>query len=219
MSTTSRRITIIHGGPRKDWNTATLLEHVADGARAAGGSVERVDLYGLDFKGCRSCFACKAKGGASYGRCAQRDGLAPVLSGIAETDALVLGSPIYFGSVTGEMRSFLERLLFPFFTYTNPPQSIAPKRFPTAFVYTMNVDAQRAEEVGYWQHLGVAESVLARVFGSSERLAAFDTLQFEDYDRFVSGMFDPVRKARHRQEAFPQDCARARDLGARLAKG
>jgi multimeric flavodoxin WrbA len=219
MSTTSKRITIVHGGPRKGWNTATLLEQVAEGARSAGAIVDWVDLYALDFKGCRSCFACKAKGGASYGRCAQRDGLAPVLAGIAETDALVLGSPIYLGTVTGEMRSFLERLLFPLFTYTNPPQSIAPKKFPTAFVYTMNVDERRAEEAGYWRHLGVAEAALALVFGSSERLAGFDTLQFEDYGRFVSGMFDPVHKAQRRQEAFPADCARARGLGERLARG
>ena len=219
MSTGNKRITIVHGGPRKGWNTATLLEHAAEGARSEGAVVDWVDLYDLDFKGCRSCFACKAKGGRSYGRCAQRDGLTPVLAGIAETDALILGSPVYFGSVTGEMRAFLERLLFPLFTYTAPPQSLAPKQFPTAFLYTMNLDEREAEERGYWRHLGVMESTLAVVFGSSERLASFDTLQFEDYDRFVAGRFDPVRKARRRQDVFPQDCARAHELGARLARG
>jgi multimeric flavodoxin WrbA len=42
-----------------------------------------------------------------------------------------LGSPIYFGTVSGEMHAFMERLLFPFFTYTDPPQSLFPKKIPT----------------------------------------------------------------------------------------
>ena len=78
-----------------------------------GAETELVHLYDLTFKGCTSCFACKLKGGRSYGKCAMVDGLTPVLDMLATTDALFLGSPIYFGTVTGEMRSFMERLLFP----------------------------------------------------------------------------------------------------------
>jgi len=66
-----------------------------------------------------SCFACKLKGGESFGRCAVNDDLAPVLEEIKSTDAFILGSPIYFGDVTGKMRSFLERLLFPNPIYIN----------------------------------------------------------------------------------------------------
>lgn len=73
-----RKVTVINGSPRKGWNTATLLAHAAEGARSEGATIGWVDLYGLDFKGCRSCFACKTRGGKSYGHCAQRDGLSPV---------------------------------------------------------------------------------------------------------------------------------------------
>ncbi|MGB7787695.1 flavodoxin family protein, partial [Methanoregula sp.] len=108
----------INGSPRKKWNTATLLRHALDGAASEGAETELINLYDLDFKGCTSCFACKLKGGKSYGKCAMLDELTPVLEKIEAVDALILGSPIYFGNVTGEMRCFMERLLFPYLTYT-----------------------------------------------------------------------------------------------------
>src|SRR3974377_758600 len=118
------KVIAINGSPRKNWNTATLLNRGLEGAAAAGAEPELIHLYDLDFKGCISCFACKTKGGKSYGRCAVKDGLTPVLGMVEQIDAMILGSPIYFGTVTGEMRSFMERLLFPYLAYTNPPTSL-----------------------------------------------------------------------------------------------
>ena len=128
----------VNGSPRKKWNTATLLEKALAGAASAGAKTELVQLYDLDYTGCISCFACKKIGGKSYGRCAVRDGLTPILKKAAAADVLILGSPIYFYTETGEMRSFMERLLFPFLTYTPGYRSIFPRKLPTAFVYTMN---------------------------------------------------------------------------------
>jgi multimeric flavodoxin WrbA len=69
-----------------------------------------------------------------------KDGLSPLLKKIeTEADAIILGSPIYFGSITGEMRSFMERLLFAPLVYTKPPQSIFPRKIRTGIIYTMNV--------------------------------------------------------------------------------
>lgn len=221
MESRPRKVIIVHGGPRKGWNTATLLDHAAAGAEAEGAVVERVDLYDLDFKGCRSCLACKARNGRSRGRCAQQDALRPVLERVLGADGLILGSPIYFGSVTGAMRAFLERLLFPLFTYTDPPASLAPRPLSTACVYTMNLDEQEAEQRGYWTHLGLVEGSLARIFGHVERLAAFDTLQADPDGDFEAGpgRWDPARKVRRRQAVFPGDCASARALGSRVARG
>ena len=54
----------INGSPRKNGNTAQLLKRAMDGAREAGAEVELVNLYdrSMNYKGCMSCFACKAKG-------------------------------------------------------------------------------------------------------------------------------------------------------------
>ena len=108
------KVIAVNGSPRKKWNTATLLEKALEGAASRGAETELVHLYDLNFKGCISCFACKTIDGPSYGRCAVKDGLAPLLEKIAQADAMVLGSPIYYGTVTGETRSFMERLFFPF---------------------------------------------------------------------------------------------------------
>jgi multimeric flavodoxin WrbA len=207
----------INGSPRKKWNTATLLEHTLEGAKSQGAETELVHLYDLDYKGCTSCFACKLKNGKSYGKCAMKDGLTPVLEKIAHADALILGSPIYFGIVTGEMRSFMERLFFPNLTYTRPPQSLALRNIPTAFVYTMNVSEQLMKE-NYGAHIAANASQLKMIFGQSESLFCNETLQFEDYNKVVFSYFDPGERMKQRREVFPKDCKRAFELGARLAK-
>lgn len=65
----------VNGSPRKKWNTATLLKHALEGGKSLGADTELVHLYDLDYKGCTSCFACKLKGGKSYGKCATKDEL------------------------------------------------------------------------------------------------------------------------------------------------
>src|SRR5665647_3224861 len=112
------KVIAINGSPRKKWNTATLLNKALEGAASKGAETELIHLYDLDFKGCISCFACKLKDGKSYGKCAVKDELTPLLKQIEEeADAIILGSPIYFGTVSGEMRSSMERLMFPYLTY------------------------------------------------------------------------------------------------------
>jgi multimeric flavodoxin WrbA len=208
----------VNGSPRKKWNTATMLEHALQGAASTGAETELVHLYDLDFKGCTSCFACKLKGGKSYGRCAIQDDLTPVLDRIDRADAIILGSPIYFGTVTGEMRCFMERLLFPYLVYVRPPASLFERKMPTAFIYTMNIPENMMNEYQYSVHFALNKNVLVRTFGQCETLCAFETLQFDDYGKVVFDYFDPeVRKERHRT-VFPEDCEKAFELGKRLVQ-
>lgn len=212
------KIYAINGSPRKTWNTAQLLEQALAGAAAQGAATELIHLYDLNFKGCISCFACKLKGGRSYGKCALRDELTPVLEKLAGADGFVLGSPIYFGTVTGELRSFMERLLFPYVVYAQPPQSLFGRRVPTALIYTMNVSDEVMNSYQYPVHFGVNQNYLGRIFGQAETLCACETLQFEDYSKYVFDYFDPEeRKARHAQ-LFPENCRKAFELGGRLAR-
>jgi len=212
------KVLAINGSPRKKGNTATLLGHALDGAKSKGADTELVHLYSLDFKGCISCFECKKIGGNSYGRCAVKDGLAPVLEKVLEADALVLGSPVYFGLESGEMRSFLERLAFPYVTYTPDYACIFPKKMPTALFYTMNVNEERLAAIGYDAMMGKTRGLLERVFGSCELLYATDTWQFDDYSKYLSTAWNPAAKAKRREEVFPQDCAKAFAVGERLAE-
>jgi len=212
------KVLAINGSPRKKWNTAMLLEKALEGAAAVGAETELVHLYDLDFKGCTSCFACKLKGGRSYGKCAMKDRLTPLLDRLSQVDAFLLGSPIYFGTVTGEMRSFMERLLFPYLTYTRPPESIFGRKIPTAFIYTMNVSEALMKEHHYTVHIGLNENVMSRIFGRAETFCSFETLQFEDYSKVVFNYFDPAERRERRRTVFPEDCRKAFALGARLAQ-
>jgi len=209
----------INGSPRKKWNTATLLEKALAGAAAQGATTELVHLYDLTYKGCTSCFACKMIDGPSSGRCAMQDELRPVLEKIeTEVDALILGSPIYFGQMTGEMRSFLERLLFAPLVYSQPPRSIFPRTIKTAVMYTMNVSEALCKQAGYEVMFNYTETALTRAFGvETETLCSFDTYQFADYSKVVMEYMDPAKKAARRAEVFPQDCQKAFALGERLA--
>jgi multimeric flavodoxin WrbA len=210
------KVIAFNGSPRKKWNTATLLNKALEGAAAQGAETEIIHLYDLDFKGCVSCFSCKIKDGKSYGKCAVKDDLTTILAQVEEAGAIILGSPIYLGTVTGEMRSFMERLIFPYLTYTDSPQSLFPKKINTGFIYTMNIPEEMKELYG--QHFLFNEMLLNRIFGGMEALFCFDTYQFEDYSKVVADRFNHEQKAQRRRDVFPSDCEKAFDMGARLAK-
>ncbi len=210
------KIIAFNGSPRKTWNTATLLEKALEGAVSQGAETKLIHLYDLSFKGCVSCFSCKTIGGKSYGKCAVKDELTPIFENLEEADGIVLGSPIYLGTTTGQMRSFMERLIFPYLTYTEPPQTLFPKKINTGFIYTMNLIEERMK--GFCgQHLGINEMFLRMIFGASESLFAFDTYQFKDYSKVVADRFDPEKKAKRRKEVFPKDCEKAYEMGVRFA--
>ncbi|MEG6586587.1 flavodoxin family protein [Dendrosporobacter sp. 1207_IL3150] len=211
-------ILAINGSPRKNWNTATLLNKALEGAASQGATTELIHLYDLNYKGCVSCFACKLKNGTSYGSCAYQDDLTPIFKKLEQADAIILGSPIYLGNSTGEMRSFLERLVFQYLVYDENYSSLFKKKIPIGFVYTMNVDENRMKEFGYEQALGRTEMALARTFGSCESLYVLDTYQFSDYSKYVATAFNETHKAQRRKDVFPDDCKKAFDMGVRFAQ-
>ena len=211
------KVIAFNGSPRKNWNTATLLNKALEGAGSQGADTEIIHLYDLDFKGCMSCFACKTRGGKSYGKCVVQDDLTPALGLIEECDAIILGSPIYLGAVTGEMRSFWERLIYPYLTYDDTP-TLFPKKINAGFIYTMGITEEMLKESGcYDQPLNLHVKILKMIFGTSESLLCTDTYQFDDYSKVVATIFDPEKKAKRRREVFPKDCEKAYQMGVRFA--
>ena len=209
-----KKIMIIDGGPRKNFNTASMLQKFAEGAASVSDQIEvkTIRLYGLDYKGCMSCMACKIKGKASN-VCKFKDALTPVLEEIAEADGLVLGSPIYFGDVTGQMRTFLERLAFPWLSY-NDYSLTAPKRMPVVLMGTMNGLPDRNNSQGY----GSMEYCIANALGEPEHLNAYNTYQVKNYDRFELASFSEEAKRQYRDEHWEQDLQKAFDAGRRMAE-
>jgi multimeric flavodoxin WrbA len=210
----------INGSPRKGWNTATLLKNALEGAASQGADTELVHLYELSYQGCISCFACKMIDGPNNGRCAVKDDLEPLLDRIRDdAEAIILASPVYFSSMTGEMRSFMERLFFPYLVYSQPPTSLFPRKIRTGAIYTMNLDEAVSVAYGYKALYASTEMGLGMIFGSSETLCCYDTYQFPDYSKVEMGLFDPEKKAVRRRDVFPEDCRKAFQLGCRMASG
>jgi len=72
------KVIAINGSPRKNWNTATLIKNALEGAESEGAVTELIQLYDLNYKGCKSCFSCKIRRGKSYGSCAVNDDLTSI---------------------------------------------------------------------------------------------------------------------------------------------
>ncbi|MFA5237781.1 MAG: flavodoxin family protein [Methanoregula sp.] len=212
------KLIAFNGSPRKKWNTATLLEHACKGAESEGAQVELIHLYDLDYKGCISCFACKRIGGKSYGHCAQNDDLTPIFKKIEAADAILVGSPIYYAITTGETRCFLERLMYQYSVYDKERSTLFGKKIRTGFIYTAGAKEEMVKEMGFDRNAQATEMAMARIFGSCESMFVTDTLQFDDYAKYVSTLFDPAAKKKHRDEQFPLDCEKAYELGARLVR-
>jgi len=210
------KVIAINGSPRKGWNTDTLLKKALDGAASAGAETEMVYLYDLKFRGCVSCLACKLQKEPRPNRCVLRDDLTAVLDRVHEADAVILGSPIYFSEVTGEMRSFFERFLFQYLNYDDYTKPLSPGK-KTALVFTMNISEPKFDEFGYKVLFQRYEDWMKHYFGHCEMLLATDTLQAKDYSRYHLGMFDAAAKQLRHETVFPQDCQKAYELGVRLA--
>jgi len=209
------KIIAVNGSPRQKWNTYTLLEKCLDGAKEIGAETELINLYDINFKGCISCFACKLKG-AIVNKCVMKDDLEPVLQKVCDCDALVLGSPIYFDSISGEMRSFWERLIFPYMSYELKPSSFG-KKINTAFIYTMNVPRFALQIMGYNKVFRQNKRLLKNTFGSSTSLVITSTYQFDNYDKYAITIFNGNKRLKRRETVFPKDCERAFLLGKKLA--
>lgn len=207
----------INGSPRKNWNTATLLKKALDGAASAGAEVELIHLYDLEFKGCCSCFSCKRKEGRSSERCVMKDDLTEVLERVIASEILLLGSPIYLGNITGEMKSFMERLVFAVLSYDRAERTDFKGVIQTGFIYTMGLPYEMLGSAGYQYIFENNKNYLRLLNGHSEYVISADCYQFDDYSKYAASNFDAEHKAQVRKERFPIDCQNAFEMGKRSA--
>lgn len=96
----------ISGSPRgRRSETRRLVEKVLEGARAAGAEVEFVDLGDVRIDYCVACDSCHITG-----TCSRDDEFEPLREKLLAADGLVLGSPLYFNSVTAQLKTMIDRL-------------------------------------------------------------------------------------------------------------
>ena len=209
----------INGSPRKNFNTAQLLQRAMEGAEDAGADVEMVNLYdyNLNYKGCMSCFACKVKGGKK-GVCSFPDSLKPIMEKAVEADVLVCDSPVYCGYPTAGLRAFMERLIFPAVNYSDFAHPVINKPKRSATIFTMNCPDENVFRANNYHILMDATARQLGMFGPAEILYNFDTYQFNDYSCYDTDMLPEEHKARMRKTQFPKDLQKAYELGKRLVQ-
>lgn len=100
-----KKILILEGSPRRNGNSAILSEEFARGAQEVGCSVEKVYIAGKRIAGCLGCNACYCNGGA----CVQKDDMAEIRERMLAADVIVLASPVYFYSMTAQMKTVIDR--------------------------------------------------------------------------------------------------------------
>ena len=208
----TKRIILVNAGPRKGWNTDTLITEAARGAESAGAVVERFDLFRLEkYTGCISCFGCKKE--KNKGHCICRDGLTPVLDAIRESEGLIIGSPNYLGEMTASFRALYERLIFQSLTYNRDTPSCSPRTIPVLLIMTSN-----APDTAYLPLVENYQQTLNRFVGPTEVLISGDTLQLRDYCRtdWPWSIFDPEEKQKRHDTVFPEECRKAFDMGKKL---
>ncbi len=210
----------INGSPRKNFNTAQLLQRAMDGASDAGAEVEMINLYdrSLNYKGCMSCFACKVKGGRK-GVCSFPDDLKGIMEKAVDADVLVCGSPVYCGYPTAGLRAFMERLIFPAVNYSDFGHPVINKPKRSATIYTMNCPNEDAYRANNYHILMDTNAHQLGMFGPTEILYSFDTYQFNDYTRYDAAMLGEEHKAEMHRTQFPKDLENAYELGKRLCEG
>lgn len=211
------KVIAINGSPRRNWNTAKLCQAALEGAAAAGAETELIHLESMKFKGCMSCFRCHSVREYDTQVCYYKDELTETLQKCMAADAIIIGSPMYYGFATGDVRAFMERLMFPIDTYEINKDGSRPIKLdriiPTAMIYTMNAGGLPEKN-----QLNMNESELRRMFGYSESHYAFDTCQFADYSKYKANMFGAHHKARRLEERFPIEVEQCKELGARLVQ-
>ena len=100
-----KKVLILEGSPRRSGNSTILSDEFARGAEEAGCCVEKLRVAGKKISGCLGCNACYRNGGV----CSQRDDMEEVRNKMLAADVIVLASPIYFYSMTSQMKAVIDR--------------------------------------------------------------------------------------------------------------
>ena len=85
-------------------NTEILTRHALKAIREEGIDTELISLSDLDIKPCNACMLCKKEE-----RCPIEDDLFPIYLKMKAADAIILASPVYFGSATAQIKAFMDR--------------------------------------------------------------------------------------------------------------
>jgi multimeric flavodoxin WrbA len=179
----------IVGSPRVGGNTQQLVQQILAGAGENGAETKLFNVTTMKISGCSGCNACRKDG-----QCVQQDDMQSLYPEIAAADVVVVGTPVYMGQMTAQLKAFFDRLL----PFMNPDftSRLQGKKQMVLAVTQGNADAKAY--VSYFQ----------------QTMNVFQSLGFTPKETVVSPrLYNLTDFAQNSVEM-----ARAKDLGAQLAQ-
>lgn len=201
------------GSPRKHWNTDQMLDSFLEGIKAqdADAMIEKVYVYDLDFKGCRGCLGCNLKS-TPANKCVFPDGAVDLINKTKEVDGVILASPVYYFTITAELRAFMERVWFS--SRGKKPEKI----IRTACIYTMNQPKENMEKY-FRKDLNEINMFMKNTFGTDPiEVMSFDTRFVKNIEPYEMKQEEFERKKAHYETNFNDDLKNAYEEGRRIAQ-
>ncbi len=103
------RIIGLSASPRKDGNTEILVKEALKAAKRKGAETEFISLAGKEIQPCQACYNCRLE--ESKGKCAIEDDLPEIFEKFKKADGIIIGSPVYFLSITAQLKALFDRSL------------------------------------------------------------------------------------------------------------
>jgi multimeric flavodoxin WrbA len=179
----------LQGSPRREGNTAALLESFLEGLRAAGGpAVQEVTLHGKQIAPCRNCDACRRMRDRY---CVIDDDMQALFAPFIEADMVVMATPIYWWNVSAQLKLFIDRLYG--LNAETHPEFFKGKKLVLLLTY-------------YSEDPNSGAEITLSMF---REIAGYTGMPIAGVLRYCSG-------ERHVREA-PEALKEARELGRRLA--
>ena len=101
------KILILNGSPRPKGNTAAMIDAFLEGAKDNGHEITVVSVCQKKIAGCLACEYCHTK---ENGKCVQQDDMQEVYPLLDEAEMIILASPIYYHSFTGQLQCAINRI-------------------------------------------------------------------------------------------------------------
>ena len=101
----TKKILVLSSSFRKGGNSDTLCDQFVKGAVEAGHQVEKIFINDKKIGYCRACYYCRD----NSGMCVLKDDMAEVLQKMIDADVIVLASPVYFYSISAQLKAVIDR--------------------------------------------------------------------------------------------------------------
>ncbi len=100
-----KKVILISGSPKKEGNTVQVLKIAEEVLKENGVETEIISLHGKKIQGCIACGKCK-----EINSCILKDDLNEIIEKIRNSEGLIVGAPVYFGTARGDIMNLIQRV-------------------------------------------------------------------------------------------------------------